>query len=271
MSLHPDSETALITGASAGIGAAYADRLAARGHDLVLVARSHARLTALAEQLAARHGVRVDVLSADLIDPAERARVEQRLREDERIGLLVNNAGMPGGRSIAGTPVDEVDAMIQLNVTAPTRLTAAILPRLLARGRGSIINIASALALAPELAGGAYAASKGYLLNFTRSLHQEAAQHGVRIQVVLPGVVRTDLWERAGRSLEAMPPGMVMEVDEMVDAAMAGYDLGETFTIPSLPDMAAWQRYETARLQLAPGLSRDRAADRYKSDIPEDA
>ncbi|WP_199097642.1 SDR family oxidoreductase [Dyella sp. ASV21] len=271
MSFTESIDTALVTGASAGIGATYADRLAQRGHPLVLVARHAARLEALAERLVRDHRGRVEILTADLTVPAERLRVEQRLREDTRIGMLVNNAGIASGSAIASTPADVHEAMIQLNVVAPTRLVAALLPRLLHQGRGSIINIGSVLALTPDTFGGSYAASKSYLLSYTQALHAEIAEQGVRVQVVLPGVTRTHLQGEAGERLARIPAEWVMEVDEMVDAALAGFDAGELVTLPSLPDPDDWERFETARHRLAPMLSRDHAADRYKSDIPEDA
>jgi hypothetical protein len=264
-------DTALITGASTGIGATYAQRLAQRGHDLVLVARDKARLQALAERLTRESGVKVDVLAADLTSPPERELVEQRLRDDGSIGLLINNAGMAGSGPIVAQQLDRFEAMIQLNVVAPTRLTSAILPRLLARGRGSIINIASVVALAPELFDGTYNGTKSYLLNYTITLHKEVAGRGIQVQAVLPGVTRTEIWERSGIDANTLPAHLIMEVDEMVDAALAGYDMGELVTIPSLPDVEDWNRYTAARLHLGPNLSRDHAADRYKSDISEDA
>ncbi|MFC5742338.1 SDR family NAD(P)-dependent oxidoreductase [Dyella tabacisoli] len=264
-------DTALITGASSGIGATYADRLARHGHDLVLVARDKARLEALAERLAREYEVKVDVLPADLTSTQDRARVEQRLRADVSIGMLINNAGMAGGGPLATADADLLEQMIQLNVVAPTRLTGAILPRLLARGHGSVINIASVLALAPEMFGGSYSATKAYLLNYTLALHKEASAQGVRVQAVLPGITRTEIWARSGGDINTLPAHMVMEVDEMVDAAMAGFLQGEVVTIPSLPDTADWDAYNAARLKLGPNLSRNRAADRYKSDIAEDA
>lgn len=270
MSVVEQLDTVLITGASTGIGATYADRFAQRGHPVVLVARNTARLEELAARLAREYHVKTHVLTADLTVPAERAKVEQRLRDDETIGMLVNNAGMGGGSVLAQTPPDVVQAMIELNVTAPSRLVAALLPRLVTRGHGSIINIASALAIAPELFGGAYAASKSYVLTYTIALHKQVAERGIRVQCVLPGVTRTDIWEQAG-GLDAIPVHMIMEVDEMVDAALSGYDQGEVITIPSLPDIDEWNRYDEARRRMAPELSRDVAADRYKSDIPEDA
>lgn len=271
MPLLESPDTALVTGASSGVGATYAYRLAQRGHPLVLVARRADRLQALAERIERKYGVAAEVLAADLTSPPERNAVEQRLREDERIGLLVNNAGMVAGGSLAEASPDEVEAMIQLNVTAPTRLAGAMLPRLLARGRGGIINIASVLALLPELSRGAYPATSGYLLAYTRTLHEEVAGRGVRAQAVLPGITRSATWERASGDFDELPPSLVMEVAELVDAALAGYDQGELVTVPALPDPAQWERYEAARLALAPDLSRDHAADRYKSDILEDA
>lgn len=270
MSVVEQLDTVLITGASTGIGATYADRFAQRGHPLVLVARNKERLEHLAARLSREYHVKVEVLPADLIAPEERARVEHRLREDASIGILVNNAGMGGGSVLAQTPPDVVQTMIELNVTTPSRLIAAMLPRLLANGRGSIINIASVLALAPELFGGAYAASKSYVLTYSIALNKEVGERGIRVQCVLPGVTRTEIWEQVG-GLGHIPANMIMEVDEMVDAALSGYDQGEVVTIPSLPDIEEWRRLEEARLRLAPELSRNVAADRYKSDISEDA
>lgn len=269
MSVAEPLDTVLITGASTGIGATYADRFAQRGHPLVLVARRAERLEELAARLSREYRVKIDVLSADLTSHADLAKVEQRLRDDTAIGILVNNAGRSGGSVLAQTSPDDVQAMIELNVTAPSRLVAALLPRLLARGQGSIINIASALAIAPELFGGAYAASKSYVLSYTLALHKEVAERGIRVQCVLPGVTRTEIWTQS--SLDAIPAHMIMEVDEMVDAALSGYDQGEVVTIPSLPDIEEWNRYDEARRRMARELSRDVAADRYKSDIPEDA
>ena len=269
MSVAEPLATVLITGASTGIGATYADRFAQRGHPLVLVARRAERLEELAARLSREYRVKIDVLAADLTSHADLAKVEQRLRDDPAIGILVNNAGRSGGSVLAQTSPDDVQAMIELNVTAPSRLIAAVLPRLVTRGHGSIINIASALAIAPELFGGAYAASKSYVLSYTLALHKEVAERGIRVQCVLPGVTRTEIWTQG--SLDAIPAHMIMEVDEMVDAALSGYDQGEVVTIPSLPDIEEWNRYDEARRRMAPELSRDVAADRYKSDIPEDA
>ena len=259
--------TALITGASSGIGATYAERLARRGHDLLLVARDRARLDALAARLRADTGVAVEVLPADLTQRSELAAVERRLREDARITMLVNNAGIAVAGSLVGADPDRLEAMIQLNVVAPTRLAAAVAQRFAAAGGGTLINVASVLALAPELFNGSYSGTKAYVLNLSQALQHELAPRGVRVQAVLPGATRTELWERAGVELAQLPPSMVMDVNEMVDAALAGLDHGETVTIPSLPDHGDWEAYSAARLALAPNLSRDHAAPRYRAAL----
>ncbi|MDB6060943.1 MAG: putative oxidoreductase [Verrucomicrobiaceae bacterium] len=259
------SGTALITGASTGIGAVYADRLARRGYDLILVARDQKRLEERAAQLRNETGVSVEVLKADLTDKAVLQAVEQRLRSDERISVLINNAGMAAKGTLIEADVDELETMIQLNVVAVTRLAKAAATNFVAQGRGIIVNVASVLALAPELLNGSYSGSKAYVLNLSQSLHNEIGNLGVQIQAVLPGATRTEIWERSGMAATDLPAEMLMEVDEMVDAALAGLDRGELVTIPSLPDAADWHAFNSARLHLGPNLSRDHAAARYKT------
>ena len=254
----------LITGASTGIGATYAERLARRGHGLVLVARDAVRLEALAARLRGEAGVHVEVLAADLTAKADLLRIERRLREDATIDGLVNNAGVASLGPIAGGDPDRLEAMVELNVLAMTRLAAAAATAFAARKRGTIINIGSVLGLAPERTNAVYAGSKAFVLAFTQSLNQEIGASGVRVQAVLPGATRTDIWEKAGRPVASLPPEMVMEVAEMVDAALAGFDAGELVTIPSLPDPADWAALEEARLRLGPNLSRSQAAGRFK-------
>lgn len=263
--------TALVTGASTGIGASYADRLARRGYDLVLVARNQEKLEKLAENLRKDVGVDVDVLRADLGEKGDLARVEDRLRKDERITVLVNNAGISVPREIVGVDLDKLEALVQVNVLALTRLAGVAATQFAARKRGAIINIASVLALAPELTSATYAGSKGYVLNFTLALHQELAPLGVQVQAVLPGVTRTDIWKASGRDVNSLPAHMIMEVDEMVDASLAGLDQKELVTIPSLPDVKDWEAYNAARLHLGPNLSHNLAAERYKSSRTEEA
>jgi short-subunit dehydrogenase len=253
----------LITGASSGIGATYADRFARRGHDLVLVARDKARMEALAERLRAATGVKVDVLAADLTDDADLAKVESRLREDERIGVLINNAGIAAPGGFAGADIGIVDRLIRLNVTALTRLVGAVVPRFLARGEGAIINIASVLGLAPELTFGAYGASKSYVLALSQSLQAELGERGLYVQAVLPAATRTELWERSGRDVNTIP-GM-MEVGELVDAALAGFDRRELVTIPPLPDAGQWETFDAARKAMLPNFANEHPALRYRT------
>jgi uncharacterized protein len=260
---HGSQGTALITGASSGIGSVYADRLARRGHDLILVARDRQRLDALAIRLREDSGRAVEAVAADLNDKADLARVEHMLRTHGSITVLVNNAGMAMSGDLADADPDRLESMIRLNVLAPSRLAGAAIPGFVARGGGTLINISSVLALAPERFNGSYSGTKAYLLNLSLRLQQEVATKGVRVQVVLPGATRTAIWEKAGTDIASLPPSIVMDVDDMVDAALAGLDRGETVTIPSLPDISQWEAYEAARHQMIPNLSRSSPAARY--------
>ncbi len=259
----PGKGTALITGASTGIGAVYAERLARRGHDLVLVARNKERLEALAERLVRETGRRVEVLAADLTATADLRRVEERLRSDERITLLLNNAGLGATATLLDSDPDQIDTMIQLNVVALTRLTRAVAPGFVARGGGALINIASIVALSPELLNGSYSGSKAYVVNLSQSLHHELGAKGVKVQAVLPGATRTDFWGIAGVPVEHLPQEIVMSAEDLVDSALAGFDAGELITIPSLPDVEDWTRFDAARQALGPNLSRSVPAARY--------
>jgi uncharacterized protein len=255
--------TAVVTGASTGIGAVYADRLARRGYDLVLVARNGERLTAQADRLATTYGRTVRTVAADLTRDADLRRVEDLLRSDDGITLLVNNAGVGATGPLLGSDVDKMQDMIALNVTALTRLTYAAAPGFVARGKGAFINIASVVAIAPELLNGVYGGGKAYVLAFSQSLHHELAGQGVRVQVVLPGATATDLWKIAGTPVEDLPSEIVMRAEDMVDAALAGFDQGEFATIPALEDGAKWDAYEAARRAMHPELSRSKPASRY--------
>ena len=256
--------TALITGASTGIGATYAKRLARRGHDLILVARSQANLDKLAGELARDTGVNLRVLAADLTDEADLRRVEAVLHDDPDISLLVNNAGSATLGPLTGADIGSLSREIQLNIVAPTRLSHAVLPGFVARNRGALINIASVMSQMVIPGNSVYGGTKAYLLHFSEVLALELAASAVRVQVVLPGATRTPLWNGSGVELKDLPPDIVMEVEEMVDAALAGFDQGERITIPSLPDDADWQRLLKAREALQPNLSRKHAAPRYQ-------
>ena len=256
--------TALITGASSGIGALYADRLAHRGHDLILVARDEQRLAALADRLKGETGVAVRIVKADLLDTADLRRVERILRDDAAVTVLVNNAGVASTGPLLASDPDQLERMIQLNIVAVTRLGGAAAKAFAARKAGTIINVSSVTALLPESFNGVYSGTKAFVLNYSQALQVELKPHGVRVQAVLPGATRTEIWERAGRSVESIPAEMLMEADEMVDASLAGLDQGELVTIPSLPDSADWEAFTAARHRLGPNLSRNAAAARYK-------
>ena len=256
--------TALVTGASSGIGALYADRLARRGYDLILVARNRARLDEQARRLTDATGRRVEVVAADLTDPADLERVETLLRDDTGISLLVNNAGIGATAPLLDSDIDKMDDIIALNIRALTRLTYAAVPGLVERGSGTIINIASVVGIAPELLNGVYGASKAYVLAFSQSLRHELADRNIRIQAVLPGATATEFWDLSGTPLADLPAQIVMPADQMVDAALAGLDQGEFVTIPALPDASDWDAYEAARQKLMPNLSLSTPAARYR-------
>jgi len=255
--------TAIVTGASTGIGAVYADRLAKRGHDLVLVARNGARLEELAERLRGETGRTVEVLVADLTRSADVTRVEQRVAADD-VTMLVNNAGMLLEGETFDHSAQEIETIIALNITALTRLSTVAGRAFAARGKGTIVNVASILGIAFEVGASIYSASKAFILSFSRALRRELAGKGVTVQVVLPGAVRTEIWERAGRDVNSYPPEIVMDAGDLVDAALAGLDLGEEVTIPSLADPAMFATYDAARMAMIPHLSRREPAERYR-------
>jgi len=263
----PVSRSALITGASTGIGAVYADRLARRGYDLILVARDGARMEALAQRLRGETGRAIEVAPADLTVPADVARIADRLATDPAIAMLVNNAGMSlNGGALDSEPA-AIERLIALNITAPTLLASAAARAFATHGRGAIVNMSSVLALAPEMYDGIYSGSKAHLLNLSLSLAAQLRDKGVHVQVVLPGATRTEIWERSGKDVNAFPPEIVMDVDDLVDAALTGLDRGETVTIPPLADENQWARLTEARLAMAPNLSRREVAPRYRDAL----
>ncbi len=255
--------TALITGASSGIGAVYADRLAKRGYDLILVARNQSRLDSLAKRLQAETGRSVETIAADLNDRADLAKIETTLQTNAGITLLVNNAGVGAAAPLLNSDVDKMDEMIRLNVGALTRLTYAAAPGFVARGAGTIVNISSIVAISPETLNGVYGGSKAFVLAFSQSLQHELAQKGVRVQAVLPGATATEFWDIAGLPVHNLPTAIVMSADNLVDAALAGLDQGETVTIPSLPDKAEWDAFDAARRTMSGKISSSAPAGRY--------
>lgn len=261
---HPNAGTALITGASSGIGAIYADRLARRGYDLILVARNRDRLNTLANRITNETRRVVEVLDADLGDRRP-GQSRSQTYEDASITLLVNNAGIGTHTPLLQSDVDQMTRMIDLNVTALTRLSYAALPGMVARGHGGIINISSIVSIAPEILNGVYGGSKAFVTAFSQSLHHELADKGIQVQAVLPGATATEFWEIGGLPLEHLDPAIVMTADQLVDSALTDYDRGELISIPSLHDIEQWRTYETSRRAMSAQLSSNTPAPRYST------
>lgn len=258
--------TALITGASTGIGSIYAERLARRGYDLILVARNRDRLNALASRITTSTQRSVEVFQADLANTTDLARVERKLHEDASINLLVNNAGIGTHTPLLESDVERMAEMINLNVVALTRLTYAAVPGFVARKQGAVINISSIVSLAPELLNGVYGGSKAYVTAFTQSLHKELSGHGIKIQAVLPGATATDFWHIGGLPVENLDPGIVMSATDLVEGALQDFDDDVLISIPSMHDLEQFKHYETSRQALFNHLSSNKLAPRYNAN-----
>jgi len=258
--------TAVITGASAGIGRIYADRLARRGHDLLLVARRADRLASAASELRAAHGVKVATLPADLAQAGDLDKVAQAVAADASITMLVNNAGTATMTAVASMTPAQMKAMIDVNVTALTALTLAVLPGFKARNAGTIVNVGSVLGFTtvPGVSN-VYSGTKSFVLHFTRALQEELAGTGVRVQLLLPAATATDIWEIGGIPLSQIDPKRVMRPEQLVDAALAGLDLGEAVTMPSVADgdKALLEAFDKARLALFASTQTGTPAARY--------
>jgi len=257
-------KVALITGASSGIGAVYADRLAARGYDLILVARRADRLAALSAQVSKAHGIKAEPIVADLTQDADLARIEAVLSTHEDLRVLVNNAGIARLAPAAQTSANDATSQIALNITALTRLSQAVVPAFVARNQGVIINIASVLAIHSLPISAVYSGTKAFVLQYSRGLQQELAGTGVKVQLVLPASTATELWDASGVPLSALNKASVMTTENMVDAAFAGFDQGETVTWPSVADASLWEKYEAARSELFASTQVGTPAARYR-------
>ncbi|WP_372438154.1 SDR family NAD(P)-dependent oxidoreductase [Pseudomonas chlororaphis subsp. aureofaciens] len=254
--------TVLITGASTGIGAVYAERFAQRGHDLVLVARDQARLDALAARLRSEHDIAIDVIPADLTQLGDLTTVEAHLRDDTRIGILVNNAGAALSGNFIDQSTDSVAQLVALNTTALVRLASAIAPRLAKAGEGAIINIGSVVGLAPEFGMSVYGATKAFVLFLSQGLSLELSPLGVYVQAVLPAATRTEIWDRSGVDINTLTE--IMEVGDLVDAALVGFDRREPVTIPPLHEAERWDDLQTARQGLLQQIRQSAVAQRYQ-------
>lgn len=260
-----DSGTALVTGASSGIGAVYADRLARQGYDLIMVARNAAKLDQVGSSIRQATGRKVETFPADLADPEDLQRVETRVMNDRTVTMLVNNAGIGSTARALDADIDAMNAMVALNINALMRLSYAAVPGFVARGRGTIVNIASIAAVAPEILNGVYGGTKAFVLAFGQNLRHELQGTGVHVQVVMPGATATDFWDIAGTPVDHLPGEIVMRADDLVDAALTGLARGEFATIPSLHDESRWAAFETARQAMAGELSTNTPAARYRS------
>lgn len=254
---------AIVTGASSGIGKVYADRLAARGYDLVLVARRGDRLREIAADLQERFSIRAEALVADLSQPAGVSATIKRIEGDPSVSLLVNNAGFSSAKPLVETTPELFGRMIALNVTALTALSQAAFVRFKERGSGTIVNVGSGVGFAPIAWIPVYGPTKAYVLQFTQILQRQAEGTGVRVQLVVPGAVVSEGWEVAGASLDSMDPASVMTTEDCVDAALAGLDLGEPITSPSLQDETLLSEYEALSARLLQAMFDGRPAARY--------
>lgn len=269
-----DRPHAVITGASSGIGAAFAARLAADGYDLTLVARRRRQLAGVAARLARAGPGTIDVLAADLTDPGGLRSAENKIAATSSLELLVNNAGFAGYGPFTGLDPAIAAALIGVHVTAPTRLTRAALPGMVTRGRGAVINIASLLAFSGSLPPGplpyraTYAAAKAYLVTFTTILAAELADTGVQVQVCCPGPVATRFHHGTGVD-PARLPITPMEPGDVVTACLAGLDLGETICLPGLADRATIEHYHTATHQLIRSNGQDLASRYLTTALPD--
>lgn len=256
--------TALVTGASSGLGSVYADRLAGRGYDLTLVARREDRLAALAEKLTGKYGVAVKTVVADLGQAQGLQKVEQEILADERISMVINNAGTAALTSLAETTTADQDSMNNVNAIAVARLSLAALSVFRKKNAGTIVNIGSVLSFHTLQISGIYSATKGYVMNFTRGLQQEVQGTGIVVQLVLPATTATEIWEVGGIPLSALRQESIMSIENCVDAALAGLDSGESITLPSVEDAKLWAEYDAAREKLFAATQSGKPASRYK-------
>lgn len=253
---------AIVTGASSGIGAVYADRLAARGHDLLLVARREERLKQIAHDLQERHGVDVQTATADLADPTDLDRIETLVQHSSPT-VVINNAGVGGLGATDAISADRIENIVRLNVSALSRLSHAALAGFRSRGTGTLVNIGSVIAFSPSPNAAAYSGSKAYVLNFTRSLQAEYADTAIRIQLVQPGPIHTEFFTAAGTTDSIFPENTFLTAEQLVDAALAGLDGGELVTTPTVADSGIWEELENARLLFLEAARSGTVAPRY--------
>ncbi len=260
---------ALVTGASSGIGAVFAERLAQDGYDVNIVARRRDRLEALTENLQTSHQVNVEVIVADLSKSDDLRVVEKRIAENTALELLVNNAGFGDNMAFVQLDPDKAEEIINVQVLAVARLTRAALPGMIARGHGSIINVSSDLAFSGPLGSSqlpkraTYAGTKAFIVTFTQLLQSELEGTGVQVQVLCPGMVRTELHELVDMDPSGFPPPIMMEAEDLVGASLAGLKLGEVICIPALEDADLLRQLQEDERLLFETAATGKVATRY--------
>lgn len=255
--------TAVVTGASSGIGAGLADQLASQGYNLKLVARRADRLETLAEQLSSKYSVTVTNIVADLGSAADLKKVADDISSDSEITMLINNAGTSTLGSTIETPVDKQLEMINVNITSLTLLSNAVLPGFKARNKGVLINIASVLGFYATAFSAVYSGTMAFVVNYSRGLQEEYKDTAVKIQIVLPAATDTEIWEVGGIPVSALPVETVMTVEDCVNAIIAGLEFAEDFILPSVDDEALIKLYDDTRIKLFQASQTGKPASRY--------
>jgi uncharacterized protein len=249
---------AVVTGASAGIGAAFARALAAEGYDLVLVSRDGGRLTGVAEELAKAHGVRASALPADLGTRQGLATVEARLADPaDPVDLLVNNAGMSLNRSFLTSTADDEERLLDLNVRAVLRLTHAVLPGMVSRGRGDVVNVSSVAGFGAPMPGSTYSSSKAWVTNFSESIGLSVRPYGVRVLALCPGYTRTEFHDRAGIDMSKTPSWLWLAADDVVRDGLRDLRRGKLVSVPDWRYKAAVAGMRYAPRRLVHRVARD--------------
>jgi short-subunit dehydrogenase len=262
---------ALVTGASSGLGAAFAERLAQDGYDLTILARRRDRLESLAEKLQANHHVNIEVISADLSKPDELLTVEKHITDGNDLELLVNNAGFGGYMPFVELDPDKATELINLKVLAVTRLTRAALPGMLEHGRGAIINVSSRLAFSAPLGStqlpkrATYAGANAFINTFSQLLQSELEGTGVQVQALCPGVIETEFHERVGIDPNRYPATIVMKPEDVVQASLIGLNLGEVICVPALEDADLLAQIQECQKRFFESSRTGNLATRYRS------
>ena len=262
---------AVVTGASSGLGKIYADRLAKRGYDLLLVARRKDRLHILAQDLQKKYGIQASILVADLGLATDLNRVTNAIAGDERVTVLVNSAGTASFVPSVAMSLPDFEAQLNVNVRAVSHLSLAVLPEFVRKNAGTIINIGSVLSFSALPVGTSYSATKAHVMLFTIGLQQELAETKVRVQLVLPGNTATEIWDVAGIDSDAIDQATVMTAEDCVDAALAGLDQGESVTLPSVEDSKLWDEFDDIRNQMLAASHSSQPASRYGLSSKEHA